>query len=242
MSEKITFFDELDSTNAYAKRNYACMDDGTAVAALRQTAGRGRLGRSFSSCDGGLYMTYMIKPGGGETEESILALTGMTAVAVSRAIRAECGIEPDIKWTNDLLIGGKKICGILAEAGYLGDRLGYIIIGIGVNVNTDTASFPGEIAETATSLIAETGRATDIRRLASAVVSELDAMRGSGASIADYAAEYRRKCVTVGRQVTVRYGDSTVIGTAAAIDDRFGLVVDTDSGRITVRSGEATLR
>lgn len=240
MSEKITFFESLDSTNAYAKRHHADMSDGTAVAAFTQTAGRGRLGRAFASGGGGLYLTYMMKPDGMMAETDILALTGMTAVAVSRAISGECSVMPEIKWTNDLLIGGKKICGILAEAGYLGDRLGYIIIGIGVNVNTNPASFPGEIADTATSLIAETGRATDIRRLASAVVAGLDAMRRGNRS--EYADEYRRRCVTLGRQVTVRYDGNTVTGIAVTVDDCFGLEVKTGTGTAVIRSGEATMR
>lgn len=232
---KILYFDCIDSTNAYCKRESASLESGTAVAAARQTAGRGRLGRSFSSGDGGLYISYIIKPRTAPGE--LLEITGMAAVAVSRAIEKICGIRPDIKWTNDLLINGRKICGILTEAGFEGDRLAYIVIGIGINANTQ--AFPENLGSTATSVMLETGTKTDIRALAEEVSAELD--RLDNADVAAYADEYRTHCVTLGKTVTAVFGGYTVTGEATAIDDRFGLVIKKNAGDVTVRSGEATL-
>lgn len=239
---KLLIFSELDSTNSYSKREISSLPDGSSVIAERQTAGRGRLGRTFESGDGGLYLSYIMKPD--YMPPALLSVTGMAAVAARRAIFAVCGVHADIKWMNDLLLCGKKICGILTEAGSAGEKLGYIIVGIGINVNTPEGSFPEELAGKAGLICSVTNKMTDIVRLRSALLDELKLMHKAllSGETADYLAEYKASCVTVGQNVTVTYGGESVSAEAVGIDDDFSLILkQADGSEITVRTGEATL-
>ncbi len=114
-TDRIVVLDEVDSTNTEAKRlALKSAPDGTVVISDHQTGGRGRQGRSFSSPAGqGVYLTVLLRPNC--TAQQLGLLTVMAAVAVCDAVEAACGVRPGIKWTNDLVLGGKKLCGILTE-------------------------------------------------------------------------------------------------------------------------------
>ena len=154
---RIFRYDTVDSTNTVCK-NLAAQGapSGTAVIARRQTAGRGRMGRSFESPEGlGLYLSVLWRPEG--TPEDLLPLTPMAAVSAAMAIRRVTGAPVRIKWPNDLVLGGRKLCGILTELESGGEGLA-LVIGIGLNVSQRREDFPPELRETAGSLVMLTGR------------------------------------------------------------------------------------
>ena len=163
----VLFYDTIDSTNnkakELAKRGSV---HGSLVVAKSQTAGKGRLGRSFASMsDDGLYFSVMLRPE--VSPEHLSGLTLVAALAVSKAIQNICGITPSIKWPNDIYVNNKKVVGILTEAG-----TDYVVIGIGINVNTK--SFDKSIEATATSIYLETGTNVAKEELLMEILSQLN--------------------------------------------------------------------
>ncbi len=136
--------EETDSTNLVAKRLAAegCAE-WTTVIARRQTGGRGRLGRQFYSPEGGLYMSVVLRPD--DSPENALLITTAAAAAVSRAIDDCFAKQTAIKWVNDIILDGKKVCGILAESALLGDRTAFTVFGVGVNLYGDKNNIPDEL-------------------------------------------------------------------------------------------------
>lgn len=232
--------DEIDSTNTAAKKlASAGAPHGTAVVADMQTMGRGRLGRSFVSPAGsGLYLSVIVRP---ELDISLTSmLTTAAAVAVAEAIELLSGANVGIKWVNDIYLGGKKLCGILTEAslGLEMHSLDYAVIGIGVNVS---GSFTGELAETATSIEAETGIRADRNFLCAAILDRLEkytltvAKRG-------FLPEYRRREILTGNEITAVSGGAPLTGKALGIDDNANLIVEFPDGTVKhLSSGEANL-
>lgn len=212
-SAPVIFKEETASTNTEMKTRASEFRHGTVLWSLRQTAGRGRSGRTFISPEGGLYYSMLlIFP---EPDERLTAATPLAAVAVVRALRSVCGISTQIKWPNDILSGGKKLCGILTES-VTGSSGMQIIVGIGINVNTET--FPGLPDNAACSVFTETGRTTDIARLAEQLTYELDRAYAKLPEIAsEDLAEYRSLCCTIGRNISRG-------GTALRIEEDFSLV------------------
>lgn len=239
---RLECFESIDSTNAYLKReavNGAV--HGTAAAANSQSAGRGRLGRSFQSpADKGIYLSVLLRPEVGG--EALMCATGMAAVAVSRAVRRVSGAEVGIKWTNDLVMNGRKLAGILAETVVVGDEIA-LVVGVGVNVHHDAEDFEGEVVDMATSLAMEGFRA-DRAALTAALIEELYAIGDAlGGEIGGYVEEYRRACVNLGREARLVWTEEQKRAQVLDIDDRFGLVVRLENGEVTtVRSGEVSVR
>lgn len=240
--------DSVDSTNTYAKQlALAGAADGMAVVANSQTAGRGRMERGFQSPrDKGVYLTVLLRPK--LPPEKLLPVTALGAVAVCNAIERVCALRPQIKWANDLVLGGKKLCGILTEMSLEGETglLQYLVMGIGVNVLHGTEDFSPEVGKIATSLTLELGRPVSRPQLAAAELAELDKLYTAllGGAIAPYLEAYRRDCITLGREVQLLRADgSREHVTALDVDDQFGLVVRRDNGETTVvRSGEVSVR
>ncbi|MGZ6290965.1 MAG: biotin--[acetyl-CoA-carboxylase] ligase [Syntrophales bacterium] len=156
---EIIYFEETDSTNVRAK--YLAGDgapEGTVVVAEKQTQGRGRRGRSWFSPPGeGIYTSMVLRPPIPPNEAPKLTL--LASVAVAEALLSLTSLKVSIKWPNDILIKGKKVAGILTEISTEMDRIDYVVIGVGVNVNTPRNGLPPDIANTATSVLIETGRA-----------------------------------------------------------------------------------
>ncbi len=154
VGRELVCLETVDSTNTEVKRRAAAgAAEGLAVLAEEQTAGRGRRGRSFQSLSGkGLYLSVLLRPAVSLAELS--QLTAWTAVAVCRGIQSCCGAEPQIKWTNDILLNGKKLCGILTELELEAESaaLSHVVVGLGVNVSQTAADFGPELADIATSL------------------------------------------------------------------------------------------
>lgn len=225
----VYFMESVNSTNTRLKelaRQGA--PQGTVVAALRQTGGRGRLGRSFSSPPGGLYLSILWRPEFPPEKASRLSCAG--ALAACAAIEEVCGVSPDIKWPNDLLLGGKKISGILTEASWQGEGRSFVIVGTGINVNT--RSFPEELRDIASSLYLETGKSWELERLASAFVARLDSVyEGWGEDGGAFIEEYRRRCITPGREVLIDHEGSRAKVRALAVEDDYSLIIQWPDGR-----------
>lgn len=241
----VTVIEKVDSTNNLAKKmaeNGA--PHGSVYVTGHQTGGRGRSGRQFSSPPGGVYLSVLLRP---QAEASrLLYLTAATAVAVRRAIADCCGLQVGIKWTNDLVCGKRKLCGILTELSAEADsgRLAYAVIGIGVNCNTRPEQLPEEVRHTATTLQVETGAPVDPNVLAAAMIRRLWEMdRQLPAHKAEWMAEYAGACVTLGREVLVCRTGERRHALALGLDEDGGLLVRYEDGtETTVNSGEVSVR
>lgn len=229
---EVLVFESVDSTNTVAS-NLASNGKQTPfmVLAEKQTAGRGRRGRSFFSEDG-LYMTVVLPAE--DLPENGVGLTAMVAVATSRAIEKLTGLSVGIKWVNDLYLNGRKICGILCEA--VRDKetgtLTNVIIGIGINLNV--REFPIELKDVAANLGATVNR----NRLAAEIMNSLHEIVSGG----DYVSEYKERSVLIGKEITYETNGETTTATVIDIDNEGGLVVDRDGKTDVLTSGEITVR
>jgi BirA family biotin operon repressor/biotin-[acetyl-CoA-carboxylase] ligase len=235
------YLDEIDSTNNELKKRAAAgAEEGTVLIADRQTAGRGRLGRSFESRSGmGAWVSLLLRP---EKAEALESLTCAAAVAVRRTVMAITSLECKIKWTNDIVINGKKLCGILTEY-TVSNTGGYVVIGAGLNINQDTDDFAPELREKASSLYLETGIKRECSGIAEAIAKaiyqaycELGDMRDA------YMQEYRASCVTLGRTVEFSVGGKIHRGRALSIGNDGSLDILLDGGELfSLRFGEASV-
>ena len=236
MNFNIKRFRVLDSTSTYLKSLAERGEtEGTVIVADAQTKGRGRQGKSFFSPDGtGLYMSLLLKPS--LTPDKALFITTATAVALCRAIEKLYPHKAEIKWVNDVYINDKKVAGILTEASYNTDgSLKYIVLGIGVNIKTD--SFPKEIEGIAASLGKE-----DLRdALLEGVLSEFSVLYEALPSLRFFE-EYRKRSMLIGREIEIT-GNKSVFGTAVDIDTECHLIVKLDSGEtVSLSSGEVSTK
>ena len=235
----------LDSTNLLAKKMAAeGAPQGTVVIAGHQTAGRGRLGRSFDSpADSGIYMSVILRPGW--EPQRLMHLTCAVAVAVCDAVEENCGFRPGIKWINDLVAGGKKLAGILTELG-LDPQTGlvsYAVVGIGVNCAQSEEDFPPELRKIACSARMVSGKPVDRAKLTANLIRELEKMSRALDEKEAILRRYRRDCVTLGARVKVLRGETCREGTALDMDADGGLIVRFDDGSAeTVNSGEVSVR
>ncbi len=263
--------ERLMVTTALAGVAVCGAEDGTVVIADGQTAGRGRRERAFQSPKGrGLYLTALLRPN--LPPERLMVTTALAGVAVCQAVEETCGLRPGLKWPNDPVLHGKKLCGILTELTGNGELVlpglkwpndpvlhgkklcgilteltgnGELVLGIGVNVSQTAADFSPEVAALATSLEQELGRPVSRAALAAALIAALDRMYSAlrAGEMEPYLAAYRRDCVNLNKQVQLLGRDGRETVTAIEIDELFGLVVrDADGAVRTVRSGEVSVR
>jgi BirA family biotin operon repressor/biotin-[acetyl-CoA-carboxylase] ligase len=172
--KSIVFLREVGSTNDYAKElaNYGA-EEGTVVLAETQTAGRGRLGREWVSPRGGLYFSVILRPKISASEA--VKLVFVAGLAIAKILEEAYALHVEIKKPNDVLVNGKKICGILAETNTMGERVNYAIIGIGINANFGVKeALPKELMETATSLRDELRRNIRLEELFKALIEKLE--------------------------------------------------------------------
>ena len=228
--------DCADSTNLKVKEMAQHgAAEGVTLIVDRQTGGRGRLGRSFHSPEGGLYLSTLLRP----TDTNPGHVTCRAAVAAARAIESLCDAVVDVKWVNDLYLNGRKLAGILAEGVFSPDgHLTAVVLGIGINVGV--TEFPAALQAIATSLGNE-GFHLAREDVAAAFLNEWH--RAYGEDTTCVMAEYRRRNLVLGRQVTVVQGNRTYTATAESITDDGYLVVCTTQGdRCTLSSGEVSIR
>jgi BirA family biotin operon repressor/biotin-[acetyl-CoA-carboxylase] ligase len=240
----IRVFEETTSTNdVIEKLARDNVKEGVVVFAESQSKGRGRLGRKWiSPARKGLWFSVLLRPNLQPQEAT--QLTVASATALRRAIAANTGLKANIKWPNDILIGGKKVCGILTELSAELDRVKHIILGIGVDVNLTAAEFPAELRKIATSLKIEAGKSIIRADLAVRILRELDAdyarvCNGQFESIAD---EWEEHSCTIGQPVTIHAGDRKMHGRAESLDDDGALLLRTEHGRLErVTGGDVTM-
>ena len=208
---------------------------GTLVVAGVQKGGRGRLGRRWGSPQGGLWMSLVLRPG--LVAGLASRITQTAAVGVAGALW-EIGVEARIKWPNDLLAGGKKICGILAESSVgQGGRLDYAILGIGMNANLDPSDL-GVMDREVTTIRYELGRDVDLLLLLRVVLSNLDASLGRIEDFEAVLEEWRNLNCTLGEKIRVRRFGETVEGRAVDLTREGALLLATPGGTVELLEGE----
>ena len=221
----------IDSTNTEAKRcSMQGAVHGTVFVADEQTGGKGRLGRKWISPPGtGLWFTLLLRPDCSPAEAANMTL--ISGLAVCRAIRNLYGLDARIKWPNDIVLGSKKLSGMLLEMSTEENQVDYVLAGIGVNANT--GSFPEEIAYKATSLQLACGH--DIRRaeLLAAILNEFEPLLElhRDHQVSRIMQDYRELCVSIGRQVSAQRPDGLLTGTATDITPAGELVIRTPEGK-----------
>jgi BirA family transcriptional regulator, biotin operon repressor / biotin---[acetyl-CoA-carboxylase] ligase len=240
----IHVFEQTTSTNdVIEKLARDGVREGVVVFAESQTKGRGRLGRKWISPERkGLWFSVLLRPDLRPQEAT--QLTVASATALRRAIQSETGLQPEIKWPNDILLGGRKVAGILTELSAELDRVKHVILGIGVDVNLGAGEFPPELRKHASSLKIESGRMISRPELAAAILRELDEdyARVSARKFAGIADEWEKQCTTIGKDVTVQIGDRKIRGRAESLDDAGALLLRTEHGRLeTITGGDVTL-
>lgn len=244
--DSVLYFDSIDSTNTRAKELAARgAPHGTVLIAGHQTHGRGRLGRTFLSPAGsGIYMSVILRPKCAPAE--LMHLTCAAAVAACDAVERSAAFRPGIKWTNDLVCGGRKLAGILTELNIgSGGMVNFAIVGIGINCCQQESDFPEELRYMAGSLSMVSGRPVDRAQTAAAMIRALYEMDRTLLTHKNAAMDrYRADCITLGKEVSLHRADGSVrYGTALAIDDQGALVVRfTDGTTETVNSGEISVR
>jgi len=240
----IRVFEQTTSTNdVIEKLARDGVKEGAVVFAESQTRGRGRLGRVWlSPARKGIWFSVLLRPDLRPQETT--QLTVASATALRRAIQSESGLDPEIKWPNDILIRGKKVAGILTELSAELNRVKHVILGIGVDANQNVNEFPAELRKTATSLKIETGKMISRPELATAILRELDHdyARVCGDFFADVADEWEAHCTTIGRTVTIQIGGRRVRGRAESLGDDGALLLRTEHGHLErITGGDVTL-
>ncbi len=240
----IRVFQQTHSTNdVVEKLAHDGVKEGVVVFADSQTHGRGRLGRKWLSPSGqGLWFSLLLRPD--LRPQQATQLTVVAATALRRAIHAQTGLEPAIKWPNDILVGGRKVAGILTELSAELDHIKHVVLGIGVDVNLNASALPAEIRKLATSLKAELGRPVSRPELATTILRELDAdyarlCAGGFTAVAD---EWEAHCSTLGRRVVIQIGDRRVSGQAEALGEDGALLLRTEHGHVErIIGGDVTV-
>lgn len=246
LGHHMEYLQQVDSTNVYAKKIAENrFQNGTVVLAEEQARGKGRLGRQWISPKGkGIFMSLMLKPKIAPSEAAKITL--LTACAVSKAIEETCGISVQIKWPNDIVVKGKKLCGILTEMGAEMDEINYLIVGIGINVNLEQQELPEELWPIATSLQIEKGEKLDRKRLAASVLNYFEdyyKLFTETGSIAAFIKEYKAKCVVMGKEVKILSSTMEMQGTVTDISEEGQLILELPDGSIReIISGEVSLR
>lgn len=240
LGKKQEYFDELDSTNLYLKEHAEKLPHGAAVIAKRQTQGRGRLGRSWKQGGDSLALSVLLH---GVNAEKLLALPLAVGVAVASALEKLCGIQPSLKWSNDVLCEGRKLCGILCESRIAGDKA-FTVLGMGVNLSGSRKDFELLNLVYATSLELATGKSFGNFEVAAKICNELEPVlekfekNGFGC----IREEYKRYCVTLGREVRVVCDGGERQGRAVDIGDDGSLICEIGGETVSIHAGEASVR
>ena len=244
VAKEVLYFDTIDSTNTkaqeLAEKGYP---SGTLVVADKQESGKGRRGRSWVSPSGtGIFMTLMIKPDINPNNASMLTL--VAALAVAKAITSVTGEEALIKWPNDIVVNGKKVCGILTEMNAQFDYINHIVVGIGINVHNE--SFPEEISQMASSLMIEAGGKRFHRaQIIAETMSYFEQYYDTFLKTQDLSAlvrEYDELLVNRNKSVRVLDPKEPFDGKAMGITPNDELIVETWESRKLVSSGEVSVR
>ena len=245
VGRQVLFYPSIDSTNEECRRlAQAGAQCGTVVIAGSQTRGRGRQGRAFQSlADKGLYLSVLLRPQAASME-LLSRLTPWAAVAVCRALEGLTGLSFSIKWVNDVLLEGKKLCGILTELSFHGDgALDCAVLGIGIDLTQTREDFGPTLSATATSLGQHMAVPPTPAEMAGALLTELDRLwRDFPHAQEIYLEEYRRRSAVIGRAVRFLREGQTIQGTALGINGDFSLQISLpDGGETALSAGEISV-
>lgn len=245
IGKKLYVYDEVSSTNTIAKFLSMQNDEnGTVIISEKQTLGKGRTGKDWESPLGGIWLSIIIKPNVNQSKFPLITLA--TGVAVAKALE-KIGVEnPEIKWPNDIMIKGKKVCGILTESVAILDKIENVIIGVGIDANLESSKFPDELQKITTTLKDELGKECDEHLLIKTFLEEFELINELF-NREDYEAilkEWRKRSYSIGKTVEVRKPfdtpfDAYVIG----INEEGALIVEKIDGTLEkVISGECIIK
>ena len=229
LGQRILLYEQADSTNSLARSLAAAGEpEGTAVIAEEQTAGRGRLGRTWLAPGGtALLLSVIFRPC--LMPERIQALTMMTALALRDALLISTALRAEVKWPNDVLLSGRKAAGILTEARIRGASIEFAIVGIGLNVNQQQGALP---VPDATSVALELGHPVPRVPLLQTILGCLDLRYQRLQAGQSPTAEWAAALVTLGQRVQVVCGERTYLGLAESVDDSGALLLRLDDGQL----------
>lgn len=231
IGKNIHYFKEIESTNILAREMAGSVDEGTVVIAESQTGGRGRLGRKWISPEGGIWLSVVLKPK--LQPQYAPRITLLAGVAVAKTIRSY-GLPAKIKWPNDVLINGKKVAGILTEIGAEMDSIQYVVVGVGIDANVDTETFPEEFRDSSTSLKNELG--SDINRVefVQKLLFGLESlyMKFQKEGFSSIMEEWRMMSATIGEWVKITNQTRTIYGEAIGVDGEGALILETGEGKL----------
>lgn len=244
IGRNIYYFDSLSSTNIKAKEIATKSQEGIIVIAEEQTKGRGRLGRNWLSPKGkGIWMSIILKPKVDPIKVAKITLIG--AAAVNQGLK-DIGIKSYIKWPNDIVIDGKKVCGILTEMSCELNMINYVIMGIGINVNLDKEDFSKDLIDIATSLKSIAGEKIDRKRLLAYILNNFEKLYIPFKEEGDISKTIKickENSILIEKEVRIIMGDTQKIGKVLDIDDKGQLVVKYTDGKIEeIFSGEVSIR
>ncbi|MCF6464482.1 biotin--[acetyl-CoA-carboxylase] ligase [Clostridium sp. Cult2] len=244
IGRNIYYFDSLSSTNIKAKEMAMKEREGTIIIAEEQTEGKGRLGRDWTSPKGkGIWMSIILKPQISPSEVAKITLIG--AAAVNQGLK-DIGIESYIKWPNDIVIHGRKVCGILTEMSCELNMINYVVMGIGINVNLGKEDFGEELIDKATSLKDITGTKINRKVLLAKVLNHFEGLYLPFIELGDISKSIhisRRKSIVIGNEVKIIRGDTEKIARAIDIDENGKLLVQYKDGeKEKIFSGEVSIR
>jgi BirA family transcriptional regulator, biotin operon repressor / biotin---[acetyl-CoA-carboxylase] ligase len=232
LGKPLHFFATIDSTNTYAARlAREGAFEGTVIIADSQSGGKGRLGRSWVSPPGvNLYLSAILRPP--VPAATVPQLNLLAAVAVADTIVQVCSLTPAIKWPNDVLVGGKKVCGILAEMQTEAGALRAVVLGIGVNLNAPLSAFPEELRDKASSLFLASGRLVDRPTFTAALLTHLEKLyvlwlEGGFAELRPAWAHHA--AWMIGQQITVAAPEGTVVGMVLGLDSDGALLLQEEN-------------
>jgi len=246
IGKEIIYLNSVDSTNNYGKKMAENdFTDGTVIIAEEQTSGRGRLGRHWISPKGkGIWMTIMLKPDIKPDQASQITL--IAAMAVLKGIKAICDMDTMIKWPNDIVLNGKKICGILTEMSGEIERINYLCVGIGINVNSEESDFTDKAIDIATSIKIAKGVKVERKKLIARILDYFESyystflIKGSLKFMMD---EYKRSLANIGKEVILIGKDGEILAKAEDVTAEGHLVVRLGDGTLMeVSSGEVSVR
>lgn len=243
LGRKIIHSEKLASTSTLAKEIAPQQQEGTLVIAEEQTGGRGRLGRKwYSPRGGGIWASLILKPR--IRPEKAYQLTQVAAVAVVKAIKEATGILAGIKWPNDIIINGKKVCGILTEMNAEADAVNHIILSVGLNVKPGKGDMPLDLKDKMTFLDVECGFSVSRKGLLAVLLGELERayFKFLEQGFDSVAADCRRFSVLLGREVRVEQMDRVFQGRVVEITGDGALLVETAEGKVEVISGDVSVR
>jgi len=239
VGQRVIHYPSLSSTMEVAKREaQQGAVEGTVIVADEQTAGKGRIKRVWLSPKGNIALSVILYP----SVAYLPSLIMLASLAVVHSIEVVTGLSPQLKWPNDVLINGKKVCGILIESNVRGDTVDYAIIGIGVNVNLRLYDFP-EIQPTATSLSEELGRDVSRLNIIRCLLVEIERLYLASAAGGSIYEKWRDSLVTLGRRVYVKSGETIYEGVAESVAKDGSLLLRHPDGSLSkIVAGDVTLR